>query len=352
MPRDEALAALRELPGVGEFTAEAVWLRGCGVVDELPSSEETESRCGARHVRPADLTRDGFDGHRRRRGDHSGCGRRCCCALGWNRELGPRSYPPERLAGSAASCLPAALCRSGRPSTLSMMHWLPDRYAVWPSPSRVSRTPWSSVCASSWAHEQRRGRIARRAHNEDRWRAWRRVVGRRQSRVRRPIAATTVGGAKDDVAEDGRVGGELRFRDLGRASSDLLVKAVDRLVGLHLVVDVFAARAPQILVGQRQERLAITGEAPSERSTAAARSRCRTWSGSFRRSPVTVSAAVLDRRWEAGSCRRRRATGAATCPRRSHWSRVGSSSARRSPRCTSRPRSESPASGPRSPRWC
>jgi DNA-3-methyladenine glycosylase II len=39
MPRDEAIAALRELPGVGPFTAEAVWLRGCGIVDELPSQD-------------------------------------------------------------------------------------------------------------------------------------------------------------------------------------------------------------------------------------------------------------------------------------------------------------------------
>jgi DNA-3-methyladenine glycosylase II len=39
MPRDEAIAALRALPGVGPFTAEAVWLRGCGIVDELPSQD-------------------------------------------------------------------------------------------------------------------------------------------------------------------------------------------------------------------------------------------------------------------------------------------------------------------------
>lgn len=39
MPRDDAIATLRELPGVGPFTAEAVWLRGCGVVDELPSQD-------------------------------------------------------------------------------------------------------------------------------------------------------------------------------------------------------------------------------------------------------------------------------------------------------------------------
>ena len=37
---DEALARLRELPGVGPFTADAVLYRGCGVVDGLPGSDE------------------------------------------------------------------------------------------------------------------------------------------------------------------------------------------------------------------------------------------------------------------------------------------------------------------------
>ena len=53
MPRDEALAGLRELPGVGPFTAEAVWLRGCGVVDELPTTEGmTMHAVGALYGRP------------------------------------------------------------------------------------------------------------------------------------------------------------------------------------------------------------------------------------------------------------------------------------------------------------
>jgi DNA-3-methyladenine glycosylase II len=53
MPRDEALARLRELPGVGPFTAEAVWLRGCGVVDELPTTEGlTMQAVGALYGRP------------------------------------------------------------------------------------------------------------------------------------------------------------------------------------------------------------------------------------------------------------------------------------------------------------
>jgi len=40
MPPADALAALRELPGVGPFTADAVLYRGCGVVDGIPASDE------------------------------------------------------------------------------------------------------------------------------------------------------------------------------------------------------------------------------------------------------------------------------------------------------------------------
>lgn len=36
LPPAEALAQLRELRGVGEFTAQGILLRGCGLVDELP----------------------------------------------------------------------------------------------------------------------------------------------------------------------------------------------------------------------------------------------------------------------------------------------------------------------------
>ncbi len=39
LPTAEALAELRALRGVGEFTAEAVLLRGCGVVDEVPAAD-------------------------------------------------------------------------------------------------------------------------------------------------------------------------------------------------------------------------------------------------------------------------------------------------------------------------
>jgi DNA-3-methyladenine glycosylase II len=39
LPRDEVLLRLEELPGVGPWTAEGVWLRGCGVANELPTAE-------------------------------------------------------------------------------------------------------------------------------------------------------------------------------------------------------------------------------------------------------------------------------------------------------------------------
>jgi DNA-3-methyladenine glycosylase II len=40
IPTAEALAELRSLRGVGEFTAEGVLLRGCGVADEIPTSDD------------------------------------------------------------------------------------------------------------------------------------------------------------------------------------------------------------------------------------------------------------------------------------------------------------------------
>ncbi|HEY5630481.1 MAG TPA: hypothetical protein VIR16_13325 [Candidatus Limnocylindrales bacterium] len=39
LPPDEALARLRELPGVGPFTADAVYYRGCGVADGVPAAD-------------------------------------------------------------------------------------------------------------------------------------------------------------------------------------------------------------------------------------------------------------------------------------------------------------------------
>jgi DNA-3-methyladenine glycosylase II len=44
LPQADALAELRTLPGVGEWTAQAVLLRGCGVADALPLGDEVSRR--------------------------------------------------------------------------------------------------------------------------------------------------------------------------------------------------------------------------------------------------------------------------------------------------------------------
>ena len=89
------LGALRALPGVGEFTAEAVWLRGCGVVDELPSSEEASLSAARELYGRPDLDRAGFG----RIADAWRPFRMWATVLlrmGWNREAGPRSYRQGR----------------------------------------------------------------------------------------------------------------------------------------------------------------------------------------------------------------------------------------------------------------
>ncbi|MEO8625112.1 MAG: DNA-3-methyladenine glycosylase 2 family protein [Candidatus Limnocylindrales bacterium] len=60
MPHDEALARLRLLPGVGPFTAEAVLLRGCAVVDDVPSSEDLSLQAAADLYERPGLDRPGF----------------------------------------------------------------------------------------------------------------------------------------------------------------------------------------------------------------------------------------------------------------------------------------------------
>ena len=91
LPRDEALGALRALPGVGEFTAEAVWLRGCGVTDELPSSEEASLMAARELYGQPDLDRAGLV-------DIAEAWRpyrmwaTVLLRMGWNRASGPRSY--------------------------------------------------------------------------------------------------------------------------------------------------------------------------------------------------------------------------------------------------------------------
>ena len=47
LPADEALAKLKELPGIGDFPAELVLLRGVGVPDWLPSHEPQLGRAVA-----------------------------------------------------------------------------------------------------------------------------------------------------------------------------------------------------------------------------------------------------------------------------------------------------------------
>jgi DNA-3-methyladenine glycosylase II len=47
MPYADALAHVREIPGIGPWTAEAILLRGCGVADEIPASDPVTLRAAA-----------------------------------------------------------------------------------------------------------------------------------------------------------------------------------------------------------------------------------------------------------------------------------------------------------------
>jgi DNA-3-methyladenine glycosylase II len=44
LPRDEALARLKEVPGIGDFSAELVLLRGAGAPDHIPTHEPRLAR--------------------------------------------------------------------------------------------------------------------------------------------------------------------------------------------------------------------------------------------------------------------------------------------------------------------
>ncbi len=55
LPKEEALAELQTLHGVGSFTAEGTLLRGCGVVDELPSDPMTAEAIGDFYGLPGPL---------------------------------------------------------------------------------------------------------------------------------------------------------------------------------------------------------------------------------------------------------------------------------------------------------
>jgi DNA-3-methyladenine glycosylase II len=47
LPREQALASLKELPGIGDFSAELVLLRGAGDPDHLPEHEPLLRRAAA-----------------------------------------------------------------------------------------------------------------------------------------------------------------------------------------------------------------------------------------------------------------------------------------------------------------
>ncbi len=60
MPRDDALAALRAIPGIGPWTAEAIRLRGCGMADELPENEEASLHAAAALYERPSIDRESF----------------------------------------------------------------------------------------------------------------------------------------------------------------------------------------------------------------------------------------------------------------------------------------------------
>ena len=61
LPSDEAIARLRELPGVGPWTAEAIRLRGCGMVDELSVNDQVSPRAVASLYGRESLDRPAFE---------------------------------------------------------------------------------------------------------------------------------------------------------------------------------------------------------------------------------------------------------------------------------------------------
>jgi len=64
LPPDEALPRLLELPGVGPFTAEGIYYRGCGVADGIPDADKiglevVRDLYGVAEAGPADVARLG-----------------------------------------------------------------------------------------------------------------------------------------------------------------------------------------------------------------------------------------------------------------------------------------------------
>lgn len=95
MSYDDAIAALRELAGIGPWTAEAIMLRSCGLVDELPSTEEVTVRAVADlYGRPgvtADDLRELAEAWRPYR-----MWAVVLLRVGWNRSKGPTSYRTKK----------------------------------------------------------------------------------------------------------------------------------------------------------------------------------------------------------------------------------------------------------------
>ena len=94
MAHDDAIAHLRAMPGVGPFTAEAVLLRGCGVVDDVPSSEELSLQAAADLYEKPGLDRDGYMEIAEKWRPY-GCGLSSCCA-----SAGTASAAPVHTANS------------------------------------------------------------------------------------------------------------------------------------------------------------------------------------------------------------------------------------------------------------
>jgi DNA-3-methyladenine glycosylase II len=96
LPAAEAIAQLKEQPGIGDFSAELVLLRGAGAPDEIPrhgspGPSPSPTICRSRR-RPASL------GSSAATGRPTAPGPRCCCGRTWRTRPG-RSAAGRRLAG-------------------------------------------------------------------------------------------------------------------------------------------------------------------------------------------------------------------------------------------------------------
>ena len=95
LPTDEALAQLRELPGVGPFSAEAVLLRGCGVVDAIPTTESA-SREAIASLYGVDAGDDDASAAITERWRPYRMWATVLVRMGWSRQAGKVSYRPKR----------------------------------------------------------------------------------------------------------------------------------------------------------------------------------------------------------------------------------------------------------------